>query len=128
MFRLDGRQRSVSFQTPEHAEKFRSMVDLVGAAKALEFYGLTTRPRSANGNGMTVEEWINRHIDHLTGCEHKTLDEYRRFLRRDISPVFGPIPLASLTAEDVARWVHKLAANGTRVRRSRTNMGSSVRP
>ena len=49
MFRLDGRQRSVSFQTPEHAEKFRSMVDLVGAAKALEVYGLTTRPRSVNG-------------------------------------------------------------------------------
>lgn len=114
MFRLDDRQRSVSFQTQEHAEKFRSMVDLVGPAKALEVYGLSTHPRSVNGNGngMTVEEWINRHIDHLTGCEHKTLDEYRRFLRRDISPVLGPIPLASLTAEDVARWVQTLKANG----------------
>jgi hypothetical protein len=54
MFRLDGRQRSVSFQTLAHAEKFRSMVGLVGPAKALEVYGLTTHPRSVNGNGMTV--------------------------------------------------------------------------
>jgi hypothetical protein len=29
MFRLDGRQRSVSFQT----EKFRNLIELVGAAK-----------------------------------------------------------------------------------------------
>jgi integrase len=31
---------------------------------------------------------------------------------RDISPVLGPIPLASLTAEDVALWIQNLQANG----------------
>jgi hypothetical protein len=36
MFRLDGRRRSVSFRTEEHAKKFRDLVHLVGAVKALE--------------------------------------------------------------------------------------------
>ena len=66
MFRLDGRQRSVSFQTEEHAKKFRDLVDLVGAVKALEVYKINSAPRSVSP-GMTVEQWLNRHIDHLTG-------------------------------------------------------------
>ena len=42
MFRLDGRQRSVSFQTEAHAQKFRNLIELVGVAKAMEVYNLNS--------------------------------------------------------------------------------------
>ena len=112
LFRHDGRQRSLSFETAEHGQRFRDLVDLIGPAKALEAYDLTPTPRAANGSSMTVEEWIERHIEHLTGCERKTLDEYRRFLKRDIAPGLGKIPLTALTPDHLARWVQDLKANG----------------
>lgn len=99
LFRHDGRQRSLSFETAEHGQRFRDLVDLIGPAKALEAYDLTPTPRAANGSSMTVEEWIKHHIEHLTGCERKTLDEYRRFLKRDIAPGLGKIPLTALTPD-----------------------------
>ena len=61
---------------------------------------------------MTVEEWLGHHIEHLTGCERKTLDEYRRFLKRDIAPRLGKIPLTALTPDHLARWVQHLEAAG----------------
>lgn len=111
MFRLDGRQRSVSFQTEEHAKKFRDLVDLVGAVKALEVYKINSAPRSVSP-GMTVEQWLNRHIDHLTGVTKTTLWDYRSYLRNDIAPALGPIPLAELTTEDVTRWVQVMTDKG----------------
>lgn len=74
LFRHDGRQRSLSFETAEYGQRFRDLVDLIGPAKALEPYDLAPAPRAANGSSMTVEEWIEHHIEHLTGCERKTLD------------------------------------------------------
>ena len=38
LFRHDGRQRSLSFETAEHGQRFRDLVDLIGPAKALEAY------------------------------------------------------------------------------------------
>jgi integrase len=112
LFRHDGRQRSLSFETAEHGQRFRDLVDLIGPAKALEAYDLTPTPRAANGSSMTVEEWIEHHIEHLTGCERKTLDEYRRFLKRDIAPGLGKIPLTALRPDHLARWVQHLEAAG----------------
>lgn len=51
---------------------------------------------------MTVTAWLNRHIDHLTGVERYTLDKYRAYLRNDIGPVLGDIPLTELTENDIA--------------------------
>ncbi|KZS62555.1 hypothetical protein [Mycobacterium ostraviense] len=54
---------------------------------------------------MTVAQWVRHHIDHLTGVEQYTLDVYERYLANDIAPFLGDIPLKSLTAADIARWV-----------------------
>lgn len=111
MFRLDGRQRSVSFQTETHAQKFRNLIELVGAAKAMEAYNLSPTPRALN-HGPTVAEWLDHHINHLTGVEKKTLSEYRAYAVRDIGPELGDIPLGSLTRDEVARWVNAMDAAG----------------
>jgi hypothetical protein len=119
LFRHDGRQRSLSFETADHAGKFKELVGLVGPGKALAAYDLAPAPRAANGSGVTVAEWVEHHIEHLIGCEQKTIDEYRRFLKRDIAPGLGPIPLMSLTGEHLARWVQELKAKG--------NSGKTIR-
>jgi integrase len=119
LFRHDGRQRSLSFETADHAGKFKELVGLVGAGKALAAYDLAPAPRAANGSSVTVAEWVEHHIEHLIGCERKTIDEYRRFLKRDIAPGLGPIPLMSLTGEHLARWVQELKAKG--------NSGKTIR-
>ncbi len=92
LFRHDGRQRSLSFETADHAGKFKELVGLVGPGKALAAYDLAPAPRAANGSSVTVAEWVEHHIEHLIGCEQKTIDEYRRFLKRDIAPGLGPNP------------------------------------
>jgi integrase len=99
--------------------KFKELVGLVGPGKALAAYDLAPAPRAANGSSVTVAEWVEHHIEHLIGCERKTIDEYRRLLKGDIAPGLGPIPLMSLTGEHLALWVQGLKAKG--------NSGKTIR-
>jgi integrase len=46
--------------------------------------------------------------------ERKTLTEYRRYVRNDIGPVFGALPLGKLTRFDVAAWVNAMAEAGAK--------------
>ena len=119
LFRHDGRQRSLSFETADHAGKFKELVGLVVPGKALAAYDLAPAPRAANGSSVTVAEWVEHHIEHLIGCEQKTIDEYRRFLKRDIALGLAPIPLLALTGEHLALWVQELKAKG--------NSGKTIR-
>ncbi len=104
MFRLDGRQRSISFTDKEHAQKFVDLVDLVGPAKALEAYSLDSTPRASNGSSTTVSEWMKHHIDLLSGVNPITVAKYEAYLKNDIGPVFGHQRLADVSRDDVARW------------------------
>ena len=52
LFRHDGRQRSLSFETADHAGKFKELIDLVGPGKALAAYDLAAAPRAANGSSL----------------------------------------------------------------------------
>ena len=38
---------------------------------------------------MTVEEWLDHHIAHLTGLAESTLSDYRAYTKNDINPVLG---------------------------------------
>ncbi len=62
LYRLNGKQTSTSFQDLTWATKFQKPVDKFGPAKALEILG--TDPEFS---AITVHEWIEHHIDHLTG-------------------------------------------------------------
>ena len=109
MFTVDGRQTSVTFDDLDTAEKFRTLADTVGGARAMAAWGIADVPKTLTRNlGPTLPEWLTAHIDQLTGCEQKTLDDYRRYVRRDITPFFGDLPLAALTPDDIARWVKHL--------------------
>lgn len=109
LYTLDGKQTSVPYSTKLEAQDFRDLVDRVGPQRAMEIDNIplpkTTGPKAA----LTVEQWCTHHIDHLTGVEQGTLDLYRMFVRVDIGPLIGAIPLAKLTEEDIGKWVTTMA-------------------
>ena len=69
LFRVDGKQSSMSFGDHAKAVRFKDLVKQVGPAKALEVIDAAERTVSA----LTVEEWIGHHISHLTGVEQETI-------------------------------------------------------
>lgn len=105
LYTLDGRQTSMPFDDHKAAEVFRDAVNVHGAARALEMHGLHRVHRHTSAEELTVAQWVKRYIDSLTGVEQYTLDVYERYLRRDIEPMLGAIPLARLSEEDIASWV-----------------------
>lgn len=106
LYSINGRQSSMPFKTRKPAEAFKAAVEVHGAQKALEMYGITTAPRRRDG--LTVADWVRHHIDHLTGVEQYTKDKYESYLRRDITPHIGGKFLTELTRDDIAKWIHTL--------------------
>ncbi|MGB8406103.1 MAG: tyrosine-type recombinase/integrase [Mycobacterium sp.] len=114
LYRHDGKQTSKSFPDAAQAGRFAKLVDALGPDKALEAAGLAAeRPLSA----LSVSEYLTQHIDALSGVERRTISDYRQYLRNDIGPAFGVLPLSKLTRVDVAAWVNAMyeggAATGT---------------
>lgn len=107
LYRLDGKQTSTSFEDLATATKFKGLVDKFGAAQAVSTLG--TDPDLVT---MTVQEWIEHYIEHLTGLRKSTLWDYRSYLRKDIGPALGDLPLTGLTREHLATWTQDLAAAG----------------
>ncbi|WP_237112607.1 hypothetical protein [Mycobacteroides abscessus] len=116
-----GQQCSQTFDERGAAERFQSLVDSVGAVRALEVAGFeqgASRGRSV----PTVAEWARHHLDHLTGVEPYTICKYEAYLRNDIAPVaLGALPLNAVSAEDVALWIKAMQeakASGKTIRTS----------
>jgi integrase len=107
LYRLDGKQSSTSFEDLSSATKFQKLVDKFGPLTALETLGV-----DHEFTVMTVREWIEHHIEHLTGLRKSTLYDYRSYLKNDICEPLGDLPLTALTRDHIARWVQELAAGG----------------
>lgn len=107
-YRREGRQTSLTFDDRALAETFRVAVNQLGAVRAEELHRIERAPRAQSS--VTVAEWVESHIGHLTGVEKKSIDDYERYLRIDIAPTLGPIALTALTENDIALWVSNLEA------------------
>lgn len=115
-FRIGGRESSISFNDHAEALKFDDLVAKVGPAKALEITKIVTRHEQA----VTVGQWLAHHNDHLTGVEAGTLARYKSYAEHDMG-FLADIPLAALTADDVAAWM-----NGLRNRNGDPPSGKTV--
>ncbi|MGO9030579.1 tyrosine-type recombinase/integrase [Mycobacterium sp.] len=104
----DGKQSPLTFRDEPSAEAFKLAIKAHGVRRALEMHGYEIRAAESETPELTVAEWIRHHIDHLTGIEQYTLDVYERYLKNDIAPTLGLIPLAQLSEEDIALWVKGL--------------------
>lgn len=114
-YRVGGRgsrQSSTSFPDAKQASRFCALVDAFGPAEALAKAGIADTAR-LGVSGLTVEEFLNRHIDGLSGIEKKTITEYKRYVTRDIGPILGAIPLSNLKRDEVAEWVNGMFEDGS---------------
>lgn len=123
VYRIDGRQSSLTFDDEKAAQAFRATVDAHGPVRALTMYGLDPEPRRRDNHRLTVADWLTHHINHLTGVEQYTIDKYGAYLRRDIAPILGDIPLEELSEEDISVWVKHLEASGNRPKTIRNKYG-----
>lgn len=115
-YRFGGRgskQGAVTFKDEKSAKALAASIKAHGAERALEMHGINPSARVGKG-ALTVADWVKSHIDQLTGVEQYTLDKYREYLKNDIGPHLGDIPLAKLTTDDVARWVKWMETHGGR--------------
>ena len=122
MFTVNGRQTSVTFDSEENADKFKALVNAVGAERAMQAWGIADTPK-VTASQMHLAEWLRAHIDQLTGVEQKTLDDYNRYRDRDIVPFFGDVPLTLITEADIARWVKHLETSGNSPKTIRNKHG-----
>ncbi|EHM15900.1 gp36 [Mycobacteroides abscessus subsp. bolletii BD] len=114
-FRIDGRQSSTSWDTLSAAEAFKAAVDAHGAARACELYRIDPNPRARTPSaGITVAQWVRHHIDHLTGLDDYTIYKYEAYLKNDIAPILGDIPITALSEEDMSLWVKHLEETPTK--------------
>jgi integrase len=107
LYRLDGRQCSTSFNAERDADRFKALVESVGPHRAREAAGLAPlKPADA----LTVGQWLQRYIAHLTGVQKDTIERYEAYLKHDIASQIGQIPLASCHSDEIRRWVKHLEA------------------
>lgn len=111
-YRIDGRQASTSVSDESAARELATLMDAVGPERALRAYGVE-RPTRPERSGLTVAEWVEHYIDHLSGVDKRTVADYRSYLRRDIGPAIGAIPLTELASDDVAEWINAMTEAGS---------------
>lgn len=96
------------------AEKFKQAVELFGGRKACANYDRMDVYAKGEPTpvGPTLSEFLTAHVDGLTGIERRTRTQYRNYIRRDIEPVIGSIPLDKVCRADIARWVLRMEESG----------------
>lgn len=109
-YRLEGRECAFSMESKDQAESAKMLLNAAGVQRGLDILGVQKVERKPGL--LTVGEWLERHIAHLTGVERKTIDEYTRYVHRDINPALGDIPLTALTSDEVAGWVNAMYLKG----------------
>jgi integrase len=104
-----GQQTSVTFDTEHAATEFRDSINLLGSDRAMAAFGIIPTVRAAARiSGLTVADWVAKYIATRSGVAKSTLYDYEMYLRNDITPTIGAIPLELLTHADVAGWVQSM--------------------
>lgn len=103
LYRRNGKQSSLTFHDFASASRYCDLFNKFGTENALEALAAEITMTS-----MTVGQWVERHIDHLTGVDLNTVAKYRAYLRNDVAPAFGELPLAALTRDHIARWINSM--------------------
>lgn len=106
-YRMDGKSKSTAFGTEKGAEAWAKLLRLRGPEEALR-----ALQQGGAGDVPTVDEYAVTYIASKSGVEPKTLEHYRMYMRRSITPAFGAYPITGVTAETIAGWVNDQAAEG----------------
>ena len=102
------KDRSLTFVDIDSAEDFRRNLDKFGHDDALRLIDLIDDGLAQ----QTLTQWLDKHIDTLTGVEEGTRRRYRSYLVNDITPTIGHMPLSAVTDATIARWVNDMEDAG----------------
>jgi integrase len=105
-WRQDGKQTSASFNDKAMAERFKGDVEQYGPEEAIRVLAVL----EAEASVPTVTEYLTQFIDGLTGVQAATANKYRAYLARDITPVFGSLPIVAVTEHTIGAWVTTMAS------------------
>lgn len=104
MFRHEGKQRSLTFNSIAAAKKWQQLFEAVGHDEAMaRLEG--ERPQN------TLEQYLTTHIINLTGVTNGTRASYRGYITTHMGEL-GKIPLARLNRTHISRWINELSAKG----------------
>lgn len=102
-------QTSVTFDSKPEAEKFKESVNTIGPERAMKAWNIAPTVSAARrSTAPTVSDWLERYIASRTGIAKSTLYDYKSYLRNDIAPSIGTIPLDLLSRDDITTWVQEL--------------------
>lgn len=106
MYKLGGQQTSTTYDSEAAAKEFCDSVNLIGPERAMAAFGIAPTVRAERtATGKTVAEYVGEYIASRSGVAKSTIYDYEMYLRKDITPVIGAIPLKLLKPSDVATWV-----------------------
>ena len=112
LYRHQGKQRSITLTRRRDAEKTRDLINALGPDEALD----RLRGSQVSTDTPTVSEWLQRHIDDLTGVADRTRADYRRLTAMHIDPTLGPLDVNEVTPADISRWHNRLEQSGMRAK------------
>jgi integrase len=112
LYRMNGSQTTATFDSETGAVEFRDAINSLGAERAMLAWGIGTTARVQRPKGPTVREWCEKHIASRTGIVKSTVWDYNSYLKHDIAPTIGDIPLGLLTRDDVGEFVEVMVEKG----------------
>jgi integrase len=104
MFRIDGKLVGESFDDPAGARTFKALVDKRGGVAAREIRNTRDTP----GENVLMSEWVEQHINRLTGVTEGTRRGYRSIAAHHITPTLGDYPVDAITRRLLEVWVNDL--------------------
>lgn len=125
-FRENGRECSVSWDNEMQAEAYDKLIKQVGAARAREICKIAAAPLRQT----TLRTFLERHNDGLAGLEPGTVARYRAYVKRDIGPALGDIPLHALSRDDISGWIQqmtKAGASGKTIKNKRDYLSGALK-
>jgi integrase len=112
LYKLNDTQTAATFGDQVSAEEFRAAVNSIGAERAMKAWGIGHTTRIYRPKGPTVGQWCEQYIESRTGVTKSTIYDYRAYLKHDIAPILGELPLSVLTRDDVARFIKAMQDKG----------------
>lgn len=104
----DGGSASRTFDDPQSAETFITLLTDHGVEEALDVLGEWSK---AKAGAKTVTQWCNSYIDDKTGVQKDTQERYRRYVKNDFTR-WQYLPVGALTQKLVNAWIQDQIDSG----------------
>lgn len=109
-FRHEGRQTSETFPTQRQAQDFADDLRKHGVPVAMRLYEDRLRARAVPTLDETFEEFLEWKAPRVRS--DRTIRDYRAAWARWVSPTLGTVPVTTVNAGQVQRWIDGMVEKG----------------